>query len=115
MGRSTSLTLRRSSRHSKFALPGYLGVIGTPLLEGRDFTDADIREQRSVTIIDAGLAKRLWPEGAIGKRLSVYRTGWRNDLEVVGVTAAVRVTRVRDESIPHFMMPSGIIPPLCRW
>ena len=89
----------------QMALPGYLGVIGTPLVEGRDFTDADITAQRSVTIIDQGLAKRLWPEGAIGKVLSVYRTGWRNDLEVVGVTAAVRVTRVRDDSIPHFMMP----------
>ena len=26
----------------QFALPGYLGVIGTPLLKGRDFTDDDI-------------------------------------------------------------------------
>jgi predicted permease len=94
----------------QFALPGYLRAIGTPLLEGRDFTDADIREQRSVTIIDTGLAKRLWPEGPVGKRLSVYRTGWRNDLEVIGVTGDVRVTRVRDESIPHFMLPYGDYP-----
>ena len=84
--------------------------MGTPLLEGRDFTEDDIAAQRNVTIIDEGLAMRLWPEGAIGKRLSIYRTGWRNDLEVVGVTAAVRVTRVRDGSIPHFMMPYGGYP-----
>jgi len=94
----------------QFALPGYLGVIGTPLLAGRDFTDDDIATQRKVTIIDEGLAERLWPEGAIGKVLSVYRTGRRNDLEVVGVTAPVRVTRVRDGSIPHFMMPYGSYP-----
>ena len=94
----------------QFALPGYLRAIGTPLLEGRDFTDADIREQRSVTIIDAVLAKRLWPRGPIGRLLSVYRTGWRNDLEVIGVTGNVRVTRVRDESIPHFMLPYGSYP-----
>jgi putative ABC transport system permease protein len=94
----------------QFALPGYLGVMGTPLLEGRDFTDDDIATQRSVTIIDAGLAQRLWPDGTIGKRLSVYRTGWRNDLEVVGVTAAVRITRVRDGTIPHFMMPYSSYP-----
>src|SRR5258708_8443332 len=56
-------------------------------------------------MIDERLAKRLWPEGAIGKRLAVYRTGWRQDLEVVGVTVPVRVTRVRDESIPHFIIP----------
>jgi putative ABC transport system permease protein len=87
------------------AIPGYLGVIGTPLLAGRDFTDADIAEAPRVTIIDELLAKRLWPEGAIGKRLAVYRTGHRDEYEVVGVTAAVRATRVRDENIPHFMMP----------
>ncbi len=92
----------------QIALPGYLGAIGTPLLEGRDFTDDDI--WRGVTIIDEGLAKRLWPEGAIGKRLAVYRTGWRNDLEVVGVAAAVRATRVRDDNAPHFMMPYGDYP-----
>jgi putative ABC transport system permease protein len=94
----------------QFALPGYLGVMGTPLVEGRDFTDDDIATQRSVTIIDESLARRLWPEGAIGKILSVYRTGWRNDLEVIGVTAAARVTRVKDGSIPHFMMPYGSYP-----
>jgi predicted permease len=88
------------------AIPGYLAVIGTPLLAGRDFTDADIAApEPSVTIIDERLAKRLWPEGAIGKRLVVFRTGWRHELAVVGVTAAVRVTRVRDENIPHFMLP----------
>ena len=94
----------------QFALPGYLGVMGTRLVAGRDFTDGDIASQTNVTIIDEGLAKRLWPEGAIGKRLSIYRTGWRNDLEVVGVTAAVRVTRVRDGAIPHFMMPYSSYP-----
>ena len=87
-------------------MPGYLGVIGTPLRAGRDFNDDDVTAQHGVTIIDERLAKRLWPEGALGKRLAVYRTGWRHDLEVVGVTAAVRTTRVRDETIPNFMMPS---------
>ncbi|HVX65266.1 MAG TPA: ABC transporter permease [Bryobacteraceae bacterium] len=94
----------------QFALPGYLGAIGTPLREGRDFSDDDVAAQRGVTIIDERLAKRLWPEGAIGKRLSVYRTGLRNDLEVVGVTSAVRTTAVRDEDVPHFMLPYGEYP-----
>lgn len=92
------------------AIPGYLGVIGAPLREGRDFTVDDIAEQRDVTIIDEGLAKRLWPQGALGKRLAVYRTGGRQDLEVVGVTATVRTTQVRDENIPHVMIPFHIYP-----
>jgi putative ABC transport system permease protein len=90
------------------AIPGYLRVIGTRLLEGRDFADADIIPGRNVTIIDERLASRLWPEGAIGKRLVVYRTGWQHELEVIGVTTAVRVTRVRDENIPHFMLRMNI-------
>jgi predicted permease len=89
----------------QIAAPGYLGVMRTPLREGRDFTADDVVPGRSVTIIDERLAKRLWPEGAIGKRLAVYRTGWRHELEVVGVTAAVRSTRVRDDDVPHFAMP----------
>lgn len=89
----------------QFAIPGYLRVMGTRLIAGRDFTDDDIAAHRNVTIIDEGLAKRLWPEGAVGRILSIYRTGWRQDLYVVGVTSAVRVTRVRDDSIPHFVMP----------
>jgi putative ABC transport system permease protein len=85
-------------------------VIGTTLRQGRDFTLDDIAAQRGVVIIDEGLAKRLWPEGAIGKRLAVYRTGWQNDFEIVGVTTRVRVTRVRDENVPHFMIPYGSYP-----
>jgi predicted permease len=88
------------------AMPGYLGVVGTPLLAGRDFTDDDVISLRKVVIVDERLARRLWPEGAIGKRLAVYRTGRRDDLEIVGVTAAVRATRVRDDDIPGYLMPS---------
>jgi predicted permease len=90
--------------------PGYLNAIGTPLRVGHDFTEEDIAAERNVTIIDERLAKRLWPEGAIGKHLSVYRTGRRDDIEIIGVTAAVRATQVRDDSIPHFMIPYSLYP-----
>jgi predicted permease len=90
------------------AIPGYLDAIGTPLLQGRDFTDADIGTKRNVTIVSERLAKQLWPEGAIGKRLAVYRTGWHQDLEVIGVTATVRSTQVRDENILHFILPYSL-------
>jgi len=94
----------------QFAAPGYLEVIGTPLLQGRDFTADDVIPGRKVTIVDERLAKRLWPEGAIGRHLAIWRSGWRDDLEVVGITAAVRATRVRDDSTPHFVMPYDLYP-----
>jgi putative ABC transport system permease protein len=92
------------------SLPGYLDVIGTPLREGRDFTTADILDKRNVTIVNERLAKQLWPQGAVGKRLAIYRTGWRQELEVVGVTATVRSTQVRDDNILHFIIPYSLYP-----
>ena len=110
VGRSDKPDIPPILATQQFALSGYLKVMGTALREGRDFTAEDVTGQRGLTIIDEGLAKRLWPEGAIGKRLAVYRTGWRNDFEVVGVTCGVRVTRVRDGNVPHFMIPYGPYP-----
>lgn len=94
----------------QFALPGYLHVIGTALREGRNFTDDDIAKDRPVVIIDRELARRLWPEGAIGKQLVIYRTGRRDVVEVIGVTNSARLTRVRDGNTPRFIFPYGKYP-----
>jgi predicted permease len=94
----------------QFALPGYLHAIGTPLLAGRDLTDADITADRAVVLIDEGLAKNLFPEGAVGKRLAVYRTGWHSDLEIIGVTARMRATSIRDDKVSHFILPFAKYP-----
>lgn len=92
------------------ALDGYLSLVGTTLLEGRDFTPEDFAAGRRVAIVDARLARRLWPEGALGRRLFVERGGARGDLEVIGVTVPVRATRVRDDSVPHFVIPYSLYP-----
>ncbi len=94
----------------QFALPEYLHTIRTALREGRDFTDEDIAQDRPVAIIDQELARRLWPAGAIGKRLVIYRTGRRDEVEVIGVTNSARLTRVRDQNTPHFIFPYGKYP-----
>jgi len=89
---------------------GYLKVMGTPLLQGRDFTAEDVTGQHSVAIVDERLAHRLWPEGALGKRL-LYRSGRTvQNLEIVGITVPVRVNRVRDDEIPNFFSPYHIFP-----
>ncbi len=92
------------------AMEDYLRLAGTPLLAGRDFTTNDISAKRPVAIIDDRLARRLWPEGAVGRRLRIERGQTQQELEVIGVTAAVRSTRVRDEDIPHFVIPYSLYP-----
>jgi putative ABC transport system permease protein len=44
--------------------------MGTRLLEGRDFTDADDEGSQAVAIVNRSLAARFWPGGsALGRRL----------------------------------------------
>jgi putative ABC transport system permease protein len=83
--------------------PGYLSVTRTPLIAGRDVTFDDIRQNRPVAIVDARLAARFWPNGAVGQRLSI-RMGGRPApvlVEIVGITPPVRATRVSDGEVPH--------------
>ena len=87
-------------------MPGYLRAVGVALREGRDFKDDDITSRRAVAIVDERLARQLWPSGAIGRRMTVEMARNRIEtLEVIGVTNPVRVTRVRDDAMPHVFLP----------
>jgi len=71
---------------------GYFRAMGIPIIEGRAFTNDEVEHVRDVVIIDATLAKRLWPgQSAIGKQIKPFDWGntdrWHT---VVGVAGAVR-------------------------
>jgi putative ABC transport system permease protein len=86
-------------------LPGYLGIMGIPLRAGRDITDDDIALERPVVIVDERLAAQLWNGHALGQRLAMTRGSKVEVLQVVGVTAPIRTSRVRDESSPTIFVP----------
>ena len=86
-------------------MPGYLRVMGIPLREGREFTTNDFDARRPLVIVDERIARQLWPQGALGKKLFIQVGRSRFSLEVIGVINPVRVTRVRDEGLPHFFVP----------
>lgn len=69
--------------------PDYFRVLDIPRLQGRRLEDEDRRSAPGVTVVDAALARRLWPEGnAVGRRLRLADTeGW---MTVVGVVADIR-------------------------
>src|SRR5262249_44613057 len=68
---------------------GYLEAIGTPLLRGRGFTDADDAKSVQVAIVDETLARRYWANAdAIGKR--IRRSPKDPWLTIVGIVPNVK-------------------------
>jgi predicted permease len=88
-----------------FASPGYFATIGTPLLRGRDFNDADTLSAVPVTIITSGMARKYFHgEDPIGKQVGVglvkipVRT-------IVGVVADIKHASLREEPDPEMYVP----------
>ena len=69
--------------------PGYFKTMKIPLLEGRDFTEADVAAEPHVAIVNEKLAKHYFPGvSAVGKRIGMGgRPGTPLNVEIVGVVA----------------------------
>jgi putative ABC transport system permease protein len=55
----------------RVVFPGYFKTMRIPILAGRDITDADRVGGPGVVVVNQFMANRYWPEGAIGKRISI--------------------------------------------
>jgi predicted permease len=71
-----SLEMRRAD-----VTPRYFETLGIPMIEGRDFTQADGEKTPRVLIVDETAARRYWPgQDALGKKLTI----WGHPFIVVG-------------------------------
>jgi predicted permease len=85
--------------------PGFLRTLETPLVRGRDFTDADREGSPGVAVINETLAATLWPgEDAVGKRLS-FEGASGPFLEVVGVARDVKYRTLGERPRPYVYQP----------
>jgi putative ABC transport system permease protein len=77
-----------------FVLPGYFEAMGTRLIAGRTFTDADNVPGPKLVIIDDQLAAMAFPnQSAVGKRLLARINSEQAELhEVIGVVQHQRHT-----------------------
>src|SRR5207302_7620041 len=65
--------------------PSYFRTGGTPVIQGRGFTDADTATAPKVAVVNETFAKKIWPgQSAIGKHFRTKKD--EADIEVVGVT-----------------------------
>jgi putative ABC transport system permease protein len=79
--------------------PGYFEAMGTRLLAGRSFSEADNADSTAVVVVDEKLAGILWPdESAIGKRFLIRAVTQEPEwVEVIGVVEHQRAETLAAE------------------
>ena len=96
--------------------PGLYDALGTRLLAGRDFTAQEAADSASrVAILNARLAKQLWPDGsALGRRVLVGVAGgdtaW---MTIVGIAPDLTYEELGEQDGPsqlHVHLPYARIP-----
>jgi putative ABC transport system permease protein len=78
--------------------PGFFAAIGTPLVQGRDFTaqDRDPGPGSGVIIVSQAMARKYWPDGdAIGRRIK--GKGGDDWFTIVGVAGDVKYRQLIHE------------------
>ena len=86
---------------------GLFQALGTRLLDGRLFASRDGPESPRVAIVNAALARRLWPAGhAVGRRFKRGPADSRGPwLTVVGVVGDMRRQGLETEPLPQIFEP----------
>jgi predicted permease len=84
----------------------YLEIIGARLVDGRLLQPADDQPNAApVVVVSERLARRFWPDGAVGKRLDF----WGGSYVVVGVIADMHDRSLRDDAYFRFYVPQQTV------
>ena len=87
--------------------PDFFRTLGIPVLAGRDFSEADIKGNSPVFIVNATLAKKYFGStDAVGRRFSTdFSSGHPVWGQIVGVAGNVRETNPQDDFKPQIYAP----------
>jgi putative ABC transport system permease protein len=81
------------------------------IVRGREFTDRDNHDSRSVVIISEALAKLYWKDrDPVGTHILLEDSGRPRDAEVVGVAQSMRETALEEPTTPSVYVPIWQIP-----
>ncbi|HLK63122.1 MAG TPA: ADOP family duplicated permease [Bryobacteraceae bacterium] len=87
---------------SHCAFPTYFATLGTPVLQGREFSS----QEGSAIVISQALSSRLFgSESSIGRTVREKREGKTRDREVVGVVSDMKYGSPRAQTAPAFYLP----------
>lgn len=92
-------------------LPGYFDTIGTRVIDGRVFTEADNLSREAIVVVDEVLASKAFPgERAVGKRILIrLRTPEPEFVEIIGVVAHQRVTALATPGREQVFVTDGFL------
>jgi putative ABC transport system permease protein len=98
---------RRAGAAGSAVSPGYFAIVGTPLVRGRDFSEADTAQSRRVAIVSEAFVQRYLPSvDPIGRTIGLgYGGPSRFQHEIVGVSKDARLNNLRDAPVPTFYLP----------
>jgi predicted permease len=81
--------------------PEYFATLGVPILQGRNFNDADTPKSPRIAIVNETMAHRFWPnQNAIGKRFRL-RALDGPEVEIVGIAADHKVSSLGETPTPY--------------
>jgi predicted permease len=84
----------------------YFAAVGVPIVEGRAFTEDDVKQARRVAIVNQTLARLYWPDGALGR--SLYTGTFTSaPYEIVGVSRDHKVRSVGETPRPYLHLPNA--------
>lgn len=99
---------QRPTANYRVAMPEYFSAMSIPLQSGRMLTPADTQGSAPVLLINERMAKRYFPEGALGQR--IYIRNDQNPREIVGVVESVKHFALDQEPQPEMYVPYGQSP-----
>jgi predicted permease len=92
---------------------GFLSAMGTRLIAGREFTDADISSDAGVALVNEEFARHyLTPGLPVGQRFT--REAGARDLTVIGVVTDSKWVNLRDDSPAMYYVPLRSFRPVAR-
>ncbi len=96
---------RLPSVGSNVVTPGYFGVLGIPLVAGRDFGAEDTAPAPGVAIVNEAMARQFWPdESPLGKRVRIGGSQ-SQPVEIVGVARNSKYRTLSEDAWPVIYLP----------
>jgi len=105
-GRDSVPRLPTGGPYINVVTPGYFAVLGMPLTRGRGFTDGDVAGAGRVAVINATMARQLWPErDAVGRCLYIGTDTTTTCTEVVGIVGDAKRGSVTESPNMLYYVP----------